>query len=48
MAQDYIWNLTDLKNVPKNGYKVFSCFACGGAVQWATNLQAMKFLGTVK
>lgn len=27
---DYIWNLEDLKKVKKNGYKVFSCFACGG------------------
>lgn len=29
-ADDYIWNLKDLDNVPKNGKKVFSCFACGG------------------
>lgn len=27
---DYIWNLTDLKKVKPNGYKVFSCFSCGG------------------
>ena len=27
---DYIWNLTDLKDVKPNGKKVFSCFSCGG------------------
>lgn len=25
---DYKWNLSDLKSVKKNGYKVFSCFSC--------------------
>lgn len=24
------WNLTDLKDIPKNGKTVFSCFHCGG------------------
>lgn len=24
----YEWNLSDLKNIEKNGYKVFSCFSC--------------------
>lgn len=37
-ADDYIWNLKDLDNVPKNGKKVFSCFACGGGgAPWVTN-----------
>ena len=27
---DYVWNLSDLKKVKKNGLKVFSCFSCGG------------------
>jgi DNA (cytosine-5)-methyltransferase 1 len=27
---EYIWNLADLKKVKPNGYKVFSCFSCGG------------------
>ena len=27
---DYIWNLSDLKDVAPNGKKVFSCFSCGG------------------
>lgn len=27
---DCAWNLTDLANVPKNGIKVMSTFACGG------------------
>lgn len=29
---NYKWNLKDLENVPKNGLKVFSCFAGGGGV----------------
>ncbi len=27
---DCAWNLTDLKDVPQNGLKVMSTFACGG------------------
>lgn len=27
---EYIWKLKDLEKVKKNGYKVFSCFSCGG------------------
>ena len=27
---NYEWNLTDLKDIQRNGRKVFSCFSCGG------------------
>lgn len=30
MSFTYKWNLKDLENIEKNGYKVFSCFAGGG------------------
>ena len=30
MLNPHAWLLSDLKNVPKNGVKVFSTFACGG------------------
>ena len=34
------WKWTMKNDYPeKNGLKVFSCFACGGAVQWDINLQ---------
>ena len=26
------WKLEDLEKKPKNGFKVFSCFSCGGGV----------------
>lgn len=35
-STDWKWNMaTDYP--PKNGLTVFSCFACGGAVQWVIN-----------
>lgn len=36
-STDWKWSFADYP--PKNGLKVFSCFACGGAVQWDINLQ---------
>ncbi len=45
MAQEYIWNLTDLKKVPKNGYKVFSCFSCGGGSSMGYKLAGYEVLG---
>lgn len=37
------WKWTMANDYPeKNGLKVFSCFACGGAVQWAINWQGAK------
>ena len=40
------WKWTMANDYPKetNGLKVFSCFACGGAVQWATSWQGAKYL----
>ena len=39
-ADDYIWHLKDLENVPKNNKSVFSCFACGGGGQpWVISWQ---------
>lgn len=44
-APEYIWNLTDLKAVPKNGYKVFSCFSCGGGSSMGYKLAGYEVLG---
>lgn len=41
-STDWKWSFSDYPK-EKNGLKVFSCFACGGAVQWATNYVAAKF-----
>jgi len=30
MTNKHAWNLTDLKDIQKNGLKVMSTFACGG------------------
>lgn len=43
--KDYIWNLTDLKKVPKNNYKVFSCFSCGGGSSMGYKLSGYEVLG---
>lgn len=45
MAKDYIWNLTDLKDIPKNGYKVFSCFSCGGGSSMGYKLAGYEVIG---
>ena len=41
-STDWKWSFSDYPK-EKNGLKVFSCFACGGAVQWAINYVAAKF-----
>ena len=46
-SSDWKWTFADYPK-EKNGLKVFSCFACGGAVQWAINLQGVMFLGVAK
>lgn len=46
-STDWKWSFADYPK-EKNGLKVFSCFACGGAAQWAINLQGVKFWGVVK
>lgn len=42
------WNLTDLKDVPKNGKKVFSCFSCGGGSTMGYKLAGYEVLGCVE
>ena len=42
------WNLTDLKDVPKNGLKVFSCFHCGGGSTMGYKLAGYDVLGGVE
>lgn len=45
MAREYIWNLGDIKKVPKNGYKVFTCFSCGGGSSMGYKLAGYEVLG---
>lgn len=42
------WNLSDLKSVPKNGLKVFSCFHCGGGSTMGYKLAGYDVLGGVE
>jgi len=42
------WNLTDLKDVEPNGYKVFSCFHCGGGSTMGYKLSGFEVLGGVE
>lgn len=42
------WNLTDLESIPKNGYKVFSCFHCGGGSTMGYKLSGFEVLGGVE
>lgn len=42
------WNLTDLKEIPKNGLKVFSCFHCGGGSTMGYKLSGFEVLGGVE
>ncbi len=39
------WYLKDLPSVPKNGLKVFSCFACGGGSSMGYKLAGFTVLG---
>lgn len=41
----YKWNLSDLKDVPQNGYKVFSCFACGGGSTMGYKMSGFNVIG---
>ena len=43
--KEYIWNLTDLYNIPKNNYKVFSCFSCGGGSSMGYKLAGYEVIG---
>jgi len=42
------WNLSELKDVPKNGRKVFSCFHCGGGSSMGYKLAGYDVLGGVE
>lgn len=42
------WYLTDLKDIPKNGLKVFSCFSCGGGSTMGYKLAGCTVLGNVE
>lgn len=42
---NYIWNLKDLAKVEKNGYKVFSCFSCGGGSSMGYKLAGYEVIG---
>jgi len=41
----YKWKLSDLDNVPKNGLKVFSCFACGGGSTMGYKMSGFDVIG---
>ncbi len=42
------WNLTDVKNISKNGKTVFSCFHCGGGSTMGYKLAGYDVLGGVE
>lgn len=42
------WNLSELKDIPKNGYNVFSCFHCGGGSTMGYKLSGFNVLGGVE
>lgn len=42
------WSLKDLKDVKKNGLKVFSCFSCGGGSSMGYKLTGFDLLGNVE
>lgn len=43
--KEYIWNLKDLNKISKNGYKVFSCFSCGGGSSMGYKLSGYEVIG---
>lgn len=42
---NYKWKLKDLENIKKNGYKVFSCFSCGGGSSMGYKLAGYEVIG---
>lgn len=44
----YVWELSDLKKIPKNGGKVFSCFSCGGGSSMGYKLAGFDVIGNVE
>ncbi len=45
MTFNYKWYLSDLKNIEKNGCKVFSCFSCGGGSTMGYKLAGYDVIG---
>lgn len=43
--KEYLWKLSDLKNIQKNNYRVFSCFACGGGSSMGYKLAGYDVIG---
>ncbi|TWK28490.1 hypothetical protein CHCC20372_1125 [Bacillus paralicheniformis] len=43
--KEYRWKLADLKNIKKNGLKVFSTFSCGGGSSMGYKLAGYDLLG---
>lgn len=41
----HAWHLTDLEKVPKNGFKVFTTFACGGGSSMGYKLAGYEMVG---
>lgn len=44
-AFPWYWKLSDLDKVQKNGYKVFSCFSCGGGSSMGYKLAGYDVIG---
>ena len=43
--KEYNWYLKDIVNIPKNNYKVFSCFSCGGGSTMGYKLAGYEVIG---
>ena len=43
--KEYNWYLKDLANISNNGYKVFSCFSCGGGSTMGYKLAGYEVIG---
>lgn len=43
--KEYLWNLSELKNIKNNGLKVFSCFSCGGGSSMGYKLAGFDVIG---
>jgi DNA (cytosine-5)-methyltransferase 1 len=48
MIKNGSWKLSELEEMPKNGYKVFSCFHCGGGSTMGYKLAGFDVLGGVE
>lgn len=41
----YLWKLSDIEKVEKNGKKVFSCFSCGGGSSMGYKIAGYDVIG---